>query len=92
MKVLSNSEVKEKLKEINGWKLKGNRIEKVYRFKQYMDGIAFVNKLAELAEKEEHHPDIEIIYTTVTVALTTHDAGGITNYDIRMAKKIIQLS
>ena len=92
MKVLSRSEVKEKLKEIKGWKLKGNRIERVYRFKQYVDGIAFVNKLAELAEKEEHHPDIEIIYTTVTVALTTHDAGGITNYDIRMAKKINQLS
>lgn len=92
MKVLSKSEIQERFKGIKGWKLKGTRIERVYRFKQYMDGIAFVNKLAELAEKEEHHPDIEIIYTTVTVALTTHDAGGITNYDIRMAKKINQLS
>ena len=92
MKVFSKSDIQERLKEIKGWKLKDNRIEKVYRFKQYMDGIAFVDKLAELAEKEEHHPDIEIIYTTVTVALTTHDAGGITNYDIRMAKKINQLS
>ena len=92
MKVFSKSDIQERLKEIKGWKLRDNRIEKVYRFKQYMDGIAFVDKLAELAEKEEHHPDIEIIYTTVTVALTTHDAGGITNYDIRMAKKINQLS
>ncbi len=89
MKLLSSAEVKEKLKGIEGWrKVKGNKIQKVYKFTKYMDGIKFVNKLAELAEKEEHHPDITIIWTTVTVELTTHDAGGLTLYDMRMAKKI----
>jgi len=89
MKLLSSAEVKEKLKGIEGWrKAKGNKIQKVYKFTKYMDGIKFVNKLAVLAEKEEHHPDITIIWTTVTVELTTHDAGGLTLYDMRMAKKI----
>ena len=88
MKLLSNTEVREKLKGIEGWKVKGNKLQKIYKFRKYMDGIKFVNKLAELAEKEEHHPDITIIWTTVTVELTTHDAGGLTLYDIKMAKKI----
>ena len=88
MKLLSSAEVKEKLMNVDGWKVKGNKIQKVYKFTKYMDGIEFVNKLAELAEKEEHHPDITIIWTTVTVELTTHDAGGLTIYDVRMAKKI----
>ena len=92
MKLLSKSEVREKLKEVKGWKLKGSKIERVYKFKKFMDGIAFVNKLAELAEKEEHHPDMQIVWTTVKVGLTTHDAGGITNYDISMAKKINEIS
>ncbi len=88
MKLLSSAVVKEKLMNVDGWKVKGNKIQKVYKFTKYMDGIGFVNKLAELAEKEEHHPDITIIWTTVTVELTTHDAGGLTIYDVRMAKKI----
>jgi len=88
MKLLSNAEVKEKLKSVEGWKVKGNKIQKVYKFRKYMDGIKFVNRLAELAEKEEHHPDITVIWTTVTVELTTHDAGGLTLYDVKMAKKI----
>lgn len=92
MKVLSSREVREKLEEIEGWKIKGSKIQRIYKFKKYMDGIAFVNKLAELAEKEQHHPDLTIIWTTVTVELTTHDAGGITLRDIRMAKKINAIS
>ena len=91
MKLLSSAVVKEKLMNVDGWKVKGNKIQKVYKFTKYMDGIEFVNKLAELAEKEEHHPDITIIWTTVTVELTTHDAGGLTIYDVRMAKKINEL-
>ena len=88
MKLLSNADVREKLKSVEGWKVTGNKIQKIHKFRKYMDGMKFVNKLAELAEKEEHHPDITIIWTTVTVELTTHDAGGLTLYDIRMAKKI----
>jgi 4a-hydroxytetrahydrobiopterin dehydratase len=92
MKLLSSSEAKETLKNIEGWKVKGKKIKKVYKFRKYMDGIKFVNKLAELAEKEQHHPDITIIWTTVTVELMTHDAGGLTLYDTRMAKKINEVS
>lgn len=88
MKLLSNPEVRKKLGSVEGWKIRGNKIQKIYKFRTYMDGIRFVNKLAELAEKEEHHPDITVIWTTVTVELTTHDAGGLTLYDIKMAKKI----
>ncbi|MBM3897710.1 MAG: 4a-hydroxytetrahydrobiopterin dehydratase [Thaumarchaeota archaeon] len=92
MKILSSQEAKEKLKTIEGWQVKGKKIQKIYKFRKYMDGIKFINKLAELAEKEQHHPDIIIVWTTITVELTTHDAGGLTLYDIRMAKKINEVS
>nr|KJR73272.1 MAG: pterin-4-alpha-carbinolamine dehydratase [Thermoproteus sp. AZ2] len=60
-------------------------------FKTYMDGINFINELARIAEAEEHHPDIIIVWKHITLRLTTHDEGGITELDIRMANLINEL-
>jgi 4a-hydroxytetrahydrobiopterin dehydratase len=60
-------------------------LTKTYTFREFMDGIAFVNAAAGEAERMNHHPDIDIRYTKVTVNLTTHDAGGITQKDVELA-------
>jgi len=88
MAVLSENEIKEKLKDLEGWQLKGKEISKVYKHKDFVDAIAFVNKVAILAEKADHHPDILVNYNKVTLSLHTHSQGGITNNDINLAKGI----
>jgi 4a-hydroxytetrahydrobiopterin dehydratase len=68
-----------------GWSRRGNVLTKTYTFRAFLDGIAFVNRVAAEAERMNHHPDLDIRYTKVTVALSTHDAGGITQKDVELA-------
>lgn len=72
------------------WMAEGDKIlSKVFEFKSFMEAIDFVNKVAEIAEKEEHHPDIHLFeYKKVNVELTTRDIGGISKKDFDMAEKI----
>lgn len=88
MAVLSENEIKEKLKNLEGWQLKGKEISRVYNFKDFVDAVAFVNKVAILAEKADHHPDILINYNKVTLSLSTHSQGGVTENDFNLAKGI----
>ena len=88
MTVLSENEIKTKLKELEGWQLKGNEIAKTYTHKDFVDAMAFVNKVAILAEKADHHPDILVKYNKVTLNLSTHSQGGVTDNDINLAKNI----
>jgi 4a-hydroxytetrahydrobiopterin dehydratase len=88
MAALSENEIKAKLKELEGWQLKGNEITKTYAHKDFVDAMAFVNKVAILAEKSDHHPDILIKYNKVTLNLSTHSQGGVTDNDINLAKNI----
>ncbi len=74
-----------------GWKKRGKTLLRNYRFKTYAQGIRFVNRVAKLADKTWHHPDIEIGYCAVTLKLTTHDAGGLTDKDFDMARRINRL-
>ena len=67
-------------------------IKKSFEFNSYLDGIDFVNAVANVAEQENHHPDISIGYCKVTISLTTHDAGTITEKDYKLAKLIDDLS
>jgi len=83
--------VAEELQKLNHWTLQGDQIERVFTFGTFVDSMIFVNKVAEIAEEEEHHPDIRIIYNRVTLALTTHDAGGLTLKDFQMARRIDSL-
>ena len=66
----------------------GKKITRTFEFKGFIEAMAFVNKVAVLAEKENHHPDINIQWNKVTLTLTTHDAGGLTEKDLGMAEKI----
>ena len=74
------------------WNEVNKTITKTFEFNSYLDGIDFVNEVANLAEQENHHPDIEIGYCKVTISLTTHDAGGLTDKDYKLAKLIDDLN
>ena len=71
-----------------GWKYSDNKISKIFNFEQYMDGIKFVNKMAELAEASNHHPDITIVWCRVDVTISSHDMGGVTTKCVNLATGI----
>ena len=74
-----------------GWGISGDKLRKVYQFTAYQDGLNFTVKVASLAEKMNHHPDVLLGYNEVTVLLMTHDAGGITQLDLDLAQEIEKL-
>jgi 4a-hydroxytetrahydrobiopterin dehydratase len=88
MAKLSAEQIEQQLRELPGWEYKDNAIRKLYRFKQFMDGIRFINEIAEFAESIDHHPDIHVNYTRVTFICSTHDQGGVTEKDFRLANQI----
>ena len=87
-KLLTDSEIKSRLKELDGWKHERKFITKTFEFDHFMDAIAFVNEVAEAAEREEHHPDMNIRYTTVKLSIQTHSEGGVTEWDVDLARAI----
>lgn len=89
---LSSAEIQIKLNEVNGWQLTNNTIKKQFVFESFMEAIQFVNRVAELAEAADHHPDISINFRKVTLGLSTHSAGGLTQKDFALAKKIDELT
>lgn len=92
MSVLSKDEIRERLKKTPEWSVSGKAIQRPFHFKSFMEGIRFVNQIAELAEKANHHPDITIQYKKVTLSLTTHELGGMTDRDFDLAQQIDQIS
>jgi len=88
MAKLSTEKIAENLEALPGWKYKDNAISKTFKFKEFLHGIEFVQKVAEIAEGADHHPDITINYKSVTFACSTHDAGGVTEKDIKLADNI----
>lgn len=87
MKRLSLTEVDQAVAELDGWKLDGKFIVKKYRFQEFLKGVTFVNKIAQLSEEQNHHPFIAIDYKMVTLRLTSWRAGGLTDLDVELAKK-----
>jgi 4a-hydroxytetrahydrobiopterin dehydratase len=85
---LSDVEIHRALGALNGWSRRGNALVKMFTFQRFADGIAFVNRVARIADEMDHHPDIDIRYTKVTMSLSTHDAGGVTNTDFKLAERI----
>ncbi len=85
---LSGEQVQRALKSLPGWKKEGDFITKDFRFRTFLAGIRFVVKVAKIAESQEHHPDIHVVWTTVTLKIQTHDQGGITDLDVALAKEI----
>lgn len=88
MKVLSQDEIKQKLGALRGWEITPEGIQKRYELDSFMSVIGLVNRVAEAAEKANHHPDMLINYDKVTFTLITHDAGGITQKDFDLASRI----
>jgi 4a-hydroxytetrahydrobiopterin dehydratase len=88
MPKLAEAEITEKVKSLSGWQYKDNAISKLYRFKEFMEGIRFINRVAEMAEAADHHPDIHVNYTRVTFTCTTHSDGGVTAKDFALADQI----
>jgi 4a-hydroxytetrahydrobiopterin dehydratase len=87
---LSEGQINEELKSLPGWECRDNSLCKLFRFNEFMDGIRFVDRIAEMAEAADHHPDIHINYTRVTFICSTHSDGGITDKDTRLARQIEQ--
>jgi 4a-hydroxytetrahydrobiopterin dehydratase len=88
---LSASQVQSLSAQVPDWKVEGQQLKLVKTFKDFIAAIDFVNQLVEPAEAAGHHPDLEISYNKVTICLTTHDAGGLTEKDFEMAKVISNL-
>ena len=86
--VLTPSEIELALQNLPGWTSPGDSITRVFQFGSFLEAMKFVNKIAAAAEAANHHPDILINYNKVTLTLVSHDSGGVTQRDIRMAGKI----
>jgi 4a-hydroxytetrahydrobiopterin dehydratase len=78
---LSPTDVEQRVKTLAGWTLDGDAIRKQYTFKDFLEAVAFVNRLAPGAEAADHHPDILINYKRVTLTYSTHSEGGLTDKD-----------
>jgi 4a-hydroxytetrahydrobiopterin dehydratase len=88
---LSDIEIQRTLGVHTGWTRRGNAITKTFEFPAFPAAIAFVNRVADVAERMDHHPDVDIRYTKVSCSLSTHSAGGITMRDFKLANAIDQL-
>ena len=85
---MKDPEIRKRLRPLKGWKQEGAFITKKYDFKRFMDGISFINAVAKVAEKQEHHPDIHVRYMEVTLSVQTHSEGGLTEWDFELAEAI----
>ncbi len=87
-RLLKESEIKERLRRLDGWKRQKSFISKEFDFRNFMEGIAFINRVAKVAEEQEHHPDIHVRYTKVRLSVQTHSEGGVTRWDFELASAI----
>ena len=85
MPALPTKQIKLDLKAVPGWSQHAQKLCRTYKFETFLMSIAFVRRIAKRAEKIQHHPDIDIRFDQVTLTLTTHDAGGITEKDFTLA-------
>jgi len=86
MAKLSDEALTQTLKNLPEWKRQGDAISRTFSFKNYYETMAFVNAVAWLAHKADHHPDMEVGYNRCVVRYSTHDAGGVTTKDVEAAK------
>ena len=91
MAVLSDDEIGRRLAEAEGWERDGDAIRRQFQFDDFQGSVDFVNRLAPVAEEMNHHPDLEISWNKVTVTLSTHSEGGLTENDFELAGKIDSL-
>mgnify|MGYP005613464493 FL=1 len=88
MAVLTDEQVDAAARDLDGWERADGALRRSVKFGAFLDGVDAVRRVAEHAEREDHHPDIDIRWRTVTFALVTHSEGGITDKDVQMAREI----
>ena len=90
---MNTQEINEKLKSLNEWSYneESKSLVKTYNFKSYTKNISFVNAIAWIANKLNHHPDLEVSFNKCVVKITTHDEGGISEKDFQLAREIENL-
>jgi len=88
MDILDGPEIDRALVGLEGWRRDGDALVRDLRFPSFMDAIRFIDRVALLAEEADHHPELTNVYWNVGVRLTTHDAGGVTERDIALARAI----
>lgn len=88
MRRLGERAVRKALEGLPGWRLAGRRIVRTVRYEGFMPGVELLNEIARLAEQMNHHPDVTVSYGRMRISLTTHDAGGLTELDLKLAERI----
>lgn len=89
---LADALIAARLPELPGWSREGETLRRVFTFPGFPDAVAFIARLVAPAEALDHHPDVDLRYNRVTVTLTTHDSGGITEHDLTLAARISALT
>ena len=92
MALLSDEEIDRRLEALDGWARSGDAITKAFEHGDFKGSVDFVNRLTPAAEDMNHHPDLEISWSTVTVSVTSHSAGGLTEDDFELARQIDSLA
>ncbi|MBA4154121.1 4a-hydroxytetrahydrobiopterin dehydratase [Flavobacterium sp.] len=90
--IYNKSTIQKEIQELKGWGFKDNAIDKAYVFKNFLEALAFIVQVGCLSEKQNHHAEIWNVYNKVTLRLSTHDAGGVTDKDIKLAAAIDKLA
>jgi 4a-hydroxytetrahydrobiopterin dehydratase len=92
MAALSEKEIGERITGLPEWKIESGELVRTFTFKDFVTALGFVNRVGDAAEKAGHHPDIDIRYNRVKLALVTHDAGGLTAKDFALAAQANSLA
>jgi 4a-hydroxytetrahydrobiopterin dehydratase len=92
MAVLSDEEIGTRLERLEGWARDGGAIRKEFKLDDFVGSVDFVNRITPAAEEMNHHPDLSISWNKVTVSLSTHSEGGLTENDFELARQIDQLA
>ncbi len=92
MALMAADEIHRRIEEVEGWERSGNSIRKQFTLDDFVGSVRFVDSLVEPAEEMGHHPDLEISWNTVTVKLSTHSEGGLTEADFELAERIDALA
>jgi 4a-hydroxytetrahydrobiopterin dehydratase len=87
-KALDGSEIEARLRALDTWKLESGKLHREFRFANFIEAFGFMTQVALHAEKLDHHPEWSNVYDRVSVDLTTHDAGGITELDFELASRM----
>ncbi|HEX3112167.1 MAG TPA: 4a-hydroxytetrahydrobiopterin dehydratase [Candidatus Eisenbacteria bacterium] len=88
MSKLSEAELREAIQELSGWVDQDGKLTKTFTHSSFPEAIVFVNAVAHIAELANHHPDIDVRYSNITLSLVTHDEGGITPRDVALARQV----